>query len=137
MADFATIENVVELWRTLSAEEETRAANLLPVISDYLRYEAENAGRDLDVDVEESASYANVVMAVTVDICVRALKQSTTATGEPMSQESQSALGYTWSGTYAIPGGANLPIMRNDLKRLGLKKQRWGALDIYGTDCWH
>ena len=134
---FATIADVESLWRTLTPAEETRAAAMLPVISDCLRNEATNYGYDLDMMIEESQSYANVVMSVTVDICVRALRQNTNATGEPMAQESQSALGYSWSGTYAIPGGSNLPIMRNDLKRLGLKRQRIGALDIYGTDCWH
>ena len=137
MADaFATVADVESLWRTLTEDEETRAGNLLPAISDILRNEAYNRGYDLDAMIEESASYSTVVTTVCVDICVRALKQNTNATGEAMSQESQSALGYTWSGTYAIPGGANLPIMRNDLKRLGITKQRWGALDIYGTDNW-
>ena len=133
---FATVADVEALWRTLTEDEETRAGNLLPAISDILRNEASNRGYDLDSMIEESASYSTVVTTVCVDICVRALKQNTNATGEAMSQESQSALGYTWSGTYAIPGGANLPIMRNDLKRLGITKQRWGALDIYGTDNW-
>lgn len=132
---FATVADVESLWRDLTTAEETRAANMLPVISDVLRNEATERGYDLDMMIEESASYQNVVMSVTVDICVRALRQPTTTTGEPMSQESQSALGYTWSGTYAIPGGSNIPIMRNDLKRLGILKQRWGWLDIYGKDC--
>ena len=134
---FATVADVESLWRTLTPTEEARAENLLPAISDILRSEASRRGYDLDMMIEESASYETVVKTTTVDICVRALRQDTNATGEPMAQESQSALGYTWSGTYAIPGGSNLPIMRNDLKRLGITKQRWGALDIYGTDCWH
>lgn len=134
---FATVADVESLWRTLTPAEEERAGNLLPAISDVLRSEAERRGYDLDSMIEESASYETVVKTTTVDICVRALRQDTSATGEPMAQESQSALGYSWSGTYAIPGGANLPIMRNDLKRLGITKQRWGALDIYGTDNWH
>ena len=133
---FATVADVESLWRTLTPAEEERAGNLLPAISDVLRSEAERRGYDLDSMIEESASYETVVKTTTVDICVRALRQDTSATGEPMAQESQSALGYSWSGTYAIPGGSNLPIMRNDLKRLGITKQRWGALDIYGTDCW-
>lgn len=134
---FATVADVESLWRTLTPAEEARADNLLPAISDILRSEASRRGYDLDMMIEESASYETVVKTTTVDICVRALRQDTSATGEPMAQESQSALGYTWSGTYAIPGGSNLPIMRNDLKRLGITKQRWGALDIYGTDCWY
>lgn len=137
MAAFATIADVVAQWRTLTLEETTRATALLPVISDCLRYEAERRGYDLDYMISESSAFNTVVNSVTVDICVRTLRQPTNTTGEPMSQESQSALGYTWSGTYAIAGGSNLPIMRNDLKRLGITKQRWGALEIYGQDCGH
>ena len=55
-----------------------------------------------------------------------------TQTGDPLSQESQSANGYTWSGTYAIPGGGIAgAIMNNDLKRLGLCRQKYGVIDFY------
>jgi hypothetical protein len=50
-----------------------------------------------------------------------------------MAQESQSALGYTWSGTYAVAGGgiAN-SILKNDLKKLGLLRQKAGAVYLWG-----
>lgn len=49
-----------------------------------------------------------------------------------MSQESQSALGYSWSGTFAVAGGgiAN-SILNNDLKKLGLLKQKMGSEFIW------
>lgn len=131
MADnFATIADIESLWRPLTSDEETRAAALLPVVSDSLRVKAQAVGRDLDEMVAESATYENVVRSVTVDIVARTLRQSTS--GEPTSQESQSALGYSWSGTSAIPGGG-LGIMRNDLKRLGLLRQRYGVIDMFGV----
>ncbi|MGJ1079112.1 Gp19/Gp15/Gp42 family protein, partial [Enterococcus faecium] len=81
--------------------------------------------------------YGSVVKLVTVDIIIRVLRQS--QDGDPMSQESQTALGYTWSGTYAIPGGGIAgAIMRNDLKRLGLRRQRYGVMDLWDgnhTEC--
>lgn len=133
---FATVEDVELLGgKTLTADEQTRTEALLPVISDLLRNEANKVGRNLDgmIVADETGAYESTVKLVTVDITIRVLRQDTN--GEPMSQESQSGLGYTWSGTYAIPGGgiANA-IMRNDLKRLGLRRQRIGALDIYGTE---
>lgn len=133
MSDFATVNDVITLWRELTPEEAERAAALLPLISDALRYEAVKVGKDLDAMVAESVSYASVVKLVTVDVCSRIMRQNTS--GEMMSQESQAALGYSWSGTYAIPGGgmANA-IMNNDLKRLGLKRQRIGTLEIYKYD---
>ena len=137
MSDFATIEDVTILWRPLTPEEQERVAALLPVVSDMLRNEAYKRDADLDRMIEERGGYyANVVKAVTVDVIARIIRQSTT--GELMSQESQGALGYTWSGTYAIPGGGmSGSIMRNDLKRLGLLTQKGRVVEMYDKwdDC--
>lgn len=124
---FATVQDVETLWRPLSAEEQERAANLLPLISDELRVIARGVGKDMDEMVASDEAYASVAKLVNVDVCVRVLRQSTD--GDAMTQESQSALGYSWSGTYAVPGGgiAN-SILNNDLKRLGLKRQQIGVI---------
>jgi hypothetical protein len=124
---FATVDDVITLWRPLTADEQTRTTALLPLISDELRVIATQVGKDLDEMYADSEPYASVVKVVTVDVVSRVLRQNTD--GEAMSQESQSALGYSWSGTYAIPGGgiANA-IMKNDLKKLGLLNQSIGAL---------
>jgi len=124
---FATVDDVITLWRPLTADEITRTTALLPLISDELRVIATQVGKDLDEMYADSEPYASVVKVVTVDVVSRVLRQNTD--GEAMSQESQSALGYSWSGTYAIPGGgiANA-IMKNDLKKLGLLNQSIGAL---------
>ena len=103
MADFATVDDVIALWRVLAPEETERTAALLPVVSDSLRIEAEKVGKDLDAMAQNSTAYANVLKSVTVDVIARTLMTSTS--GEPMAQESQSALGYSWSGTYLVPGG--------------------------------
>ena len=133
---FATVEDVELLGgKALTVGEQTRTAALLPLVSDLLRNEANKVGRNLDgmIVADETGAYGSTVKLVTVDITIRVLRQETR--GEPMSQESQSGLGYTWSGTYAIPGGGIASaIMRNDLKRLGLRRQRIGDLDIYGTE---
>ena len=133
MADYATVNDVITLWRPLAPEEQDKVSALLPIVSDGLRIEAGKVGKDLDAMIEEESALENVAKAVTVDIVARIMRQSTDS--EPLSQESQSALGYSWSGTYAIPGGgiANA-IMNNDLKRLGLKRQRYGAIEWYGSE---
>jgi len=69
----------------------------------------------------------NVVKSVTVDVVARALMTSTNS--EPMSQMSQSALGYSVSGTYLVPGGG-LFIKKSELSRLGLRRQRCGVIDL-------
>ena len=134
MSDFATLEEVLALsGTTYTTAQQERIDVLLPLVSDALRVEAKKVGRDLDAMIEADETYGSVVKLVTVDVVVRAL--SLKSDDEPMTQESQGALGYTWSGTYAIPGGgiANC-IMRNDLKRLGLRRQRYGVIEWYGGD---
>lgn len=132
MSSYATVKDVMELWRPLNIQEQDRADKLLPLISDCLRQEAKKAGRDLDRMIDAGEVLESVVKTVTVDVTSRVLRQKTE--GDAMSQESQSALGYTWSGTYAVPGGgiANA-IMKNDLKRLGIRRQRMGVIDLCGS----
>lgn len=126
---YATIADVKLLWRDLMPDEETRADALLPVISDLLRQAAINEGRDLDEMIAASVPMVNTAKSVTVDILARVLRQRTT--GDVMTQESQTALGYTWQGTFAIPGGGIAgAIMRNDLKRLGLRTQTAGVVNL-------
>lgn len=128
MADFATINDIISLWRALTPEEITRATALLPIVSDSLREEAKKVGEDLDAKAEESATFSSVLKSVTVDVVARTLMTSTE--GEPLAQESQSALGYSWSGTYLVPGGC-LFIKDKELARLGLKQQRRGVIELY------
>lgn len=128
MTAFATIEDITNLWRPMTPEEISRANALLPVVSDTLREEARRVGKDLDKMVLESETYANVVRSVVVDIVSRTLLTSTE--NEPMTQTSESALGYSWTGSYLVPGGG-LFIKKSELARLGLRKQRYGVIDFY------
>lgn len=124
---FATVNDIETLWRPLSSPEQARATALLPLVSDELRVLAKNVNKDLDEMAAADEAYQSVLKIVTVDVTVRVLRQSTD--GDAMTQESQSALGYSWSGTYAVAGGgiANA-ILNNDLKKLGLKTQQIGVL---------
>ncbi|RSJ09729.1 Phage protein Gp19/Gp15/Gp42 [Streptococcus intermedius] len=131
MKNFATVDELQELWRPLKLDEQKRAEALLKVVSASLCVEAEKVGKDLDKLVVANESYACVVKSVVVDVVARTLMTSTDQ--EPMTQVSEGALGYTWSGSYLVPGGG-LFIKDSELKRLGFKKQRYGVIDIYGTD---
>lgn len=128
MANFATIEDVEKLWRVLKPTERERAQNLLETVSDTLRVEANKVGKDLDAMVAESVSYANVAKSVTVDVVARTLMTATDQ--EPMTQVTESALGYSYSGSFLVPGGG-LFIKDSELKRLGLKRQRYGVMNLY------
>ena len=131
MEPFATVQDAVGLWRTMTADEQERAENLLPVISDTLRYEAEKVGKDLDKMIEAHVYLANVVKSVTVDVLARTLMTSTDA--EPMTQMAESAMGYSYSGTYLVPGGG-LFIKKTELARLGLRRQRYGVMEPYDDE---
>lgn len=115
------------MWRALSAAETTRATALIPIICDSLRHEAEKTGKSLDDMLDESPSLRSVAKSVVVDVVARTLMTSTDQ--EPVSQFSESALGYSVSGTYLVPGGG-LFIKDSELKRLGIKRQICGGIDL-------
>ena len=127
MADYATVQDVITLWRPLTTDETARANALIPLICDSLRYEANKVGKDLDEMIADSSVLASVAKSVTVDVVARTLMTSTDQ--EPATQFSQSALGYSVSGTYLVPGGG-LFIKKSELARLGLKRQQRRVIDL-------
>lgn len=129
--DFATINDVKELFRTLNSQEEQKAIALLPVVSDSIRQEAKKVGKDIEEMIEKGELLENVLKSVTVDVVGRAIMTSTDS--EPMTQVSQSALGYSASGTFLVPGGG-LFIKKSELARLGLRRQKYGVIDFYVAD---
>lgn len=124
---YTTVDDVIKLFRSLTKEESERAAGLIPVIESSIRLEADNVGKNLE-DLLEDENYKNVFKSVVVDVVGRTLMTSTDQ--EPMTQSSESALGYSWSGTFLVPGGG-LFIKRSELARLGLRNQRYGVIDFY------
>lgn len=130
MASFATLDDLQKMWRNLQPTERERAEVLLDIVSDMLREEAYQYGRDLDNMILERKSFRNVVKSVTVDVVSRALMTSTNQ--EPMTQFAQSAMGYSVSGSYLVPGGG-IYIKESEKKRLKLTTQRFGVIEPYGN----
>lgn len=124
---YTTVDDVNKLFRNLTNEESERTAELIPVIESSIRLEADNVGKDLE-ELLKDENYKNVFKSVVVDVVGRTLMTSTNQ--EPMTQSSESALGYSWSGTFLVPGGG-LFIKRSELARLGLRNQRYGVIDFY------
>ena len=81
--------------------------------------------------IKDDEALKSVATSVTVDVTARTLMTSTDS--EPMTQRSESALGYAVSGTYLVPGGG-LFIKKSELARLGLRRQRYGVIDLYDDD---
>jgi len=128
---FATLDDLKNLWRDLEEKEVSRANALLNTVSHVLRVEAKKVNKDLDLLVKNDESYSYLVKSVIVDIVARTLMTSTNQ--EPMTQYAESALGYSVSGSFLVPGGG-LFIKDSELKRLGFKKQRYGVIDFYGIN---
>ncbi|PMC51626.1 phage Gp19/Gp15/Gp42 family protein [Gemella sanguinis] len=125
---FASVDDLEILWRKVEIHELCRSEELLRTVSHVLRVEAKKVKKDLDLLVKQDESYSYLVKSVVVDIVARTLMTSTNQ--EPMTQYSESALGYSVSGSFLVPGGG-LFIKDSELKRLGLKKQRYGVIDFY------
>ena len=132
MTPFATLDDITKLWRPLTAEEQTRAEALLDVVSNSLRNEAYKVGKDLDSVLQDNEVMQSIAKSVTVDVVARTLMTSTNH--EPMTQMTQSAGGYSATGTFLVPGGG-LFIKKSELARLGLRRQRIGVINFY--DCKH
>lgn len=131
MTDYATLADVIAITgNTYTAAEQDRIEELLGLVSALIRNEGRKVDMDIDQMIADDSNYGEVVKMVTVDVTVRAMRQTTT--GNPMSQESQGALGYTWSGTYAVPGGGvAMSLMRNEKKILGIRRQKYGVMETW------
>jgi len=125
---FATIQDLQNLWRQITSDEMNRALELLEVVSDSLRVEADKVGKDLDLMIADKPHLKSVAKSVVVDIVARTLMTSTDQ--EPMTQMTQSALGYSMQGSFLVPGGG-LFIKKSELNRLGLRRQRYGVVEPY------
>lgn len=126
--NYCTIDDINTLWRPLSTSEASRAEALIEVVSASLREEAHKVQRNLDEMISYNPDLAIVAKSVCVDVVARTLMTSTNQ--EPMTQMSQAAGGYSVSGSFLVPGGG-LFIKNSELARLGLKKQRIGAISVY------
>ena len=128
MENFATVEDVMNLYGPLNADQIAKVEQLLSYTSSYFRTLAKEYGRDLNQEVIDDVDMKNNAKLATCNVVIRELDKGNSS----LSQESQSALGYTWSGTYVNTGGG-LSILNKDLKLLGLNRQRIGMVDIYGV----
>ena len=107
------------------------AGEMLSMVSACLRAEAKKVGKDLDKMIQFDPDLGAVARSVTIDVTARTLMA--TVDGTPMSQMTQSAGGYSVTGTYLVPGGGMF-IKKSELARLGLRRQKVGVISFYDTD---
>lgn len=128
-AVYAAIEDL-SVFRSFTAAEQEQAEALLTSASALLRRECKEWGYDLDSLIEDDEDLAETAKVITIQAVLRALTTISNSSA-PVTQESQTALGYSVQHTYYNPGQA-LYIMNNELDKLGILRQRYGALEVYG-----
>ena len=127
MSDYATVQDVINLKRPLTSEEQTRAGYLIPIISNLIRVEAQRTGRDYDQMIVDTPILVDVAKSVTCDVVVREL--NTPGTQLPATSYSEGAGGVTQSYTLPNSSGA-IKLWPSDLKALGLRVQKIDALNL-------
>ena len=128
---YATVNDYEAIYGiSLSASDSDRVETLLDSASSMLNVELKKRGKTASYinDDEDLTEVAKLVVCASVN---RIMKKNSSA-GADLSQYSQSALGYTVSGTFLNPGD-DLYFLTNELKRLGLKRQRIGVIEPYGN----
>ena len=127
MSDYATVQDIIDLKRALSAEEQYRANKLIPMISSHIRKKGESVGKNIDQMVTSDPDYANIVKCVICDVVMREL--NTPGTMLPATSYSEGA--GSVSQSFSIPNASGkISLWPSDEKALGLRKQFLGAIDL-------
>lgn len=129
---YASIEDYEKVYNiVLNNDQQKRLLILIELASSLLREEASKRKINLSAVINSSDDKANIAKMVVL-ACVHRVMAKDDEQDMPLEQFSQSALGYTFSGTYVNPGD-DLYYLKNELKRMGIIKQRYGAMEIYET----
>lgn len=132
--NYATSADIIAVGRSLTTTEQSVAEILITQASAKLRLTARKYGKDIDAMIADSdygADYALAVKNAVVQAVIRSLNSVSEAAA--VSQMSQSALGYSATVSY-VNAGQSLYFLRNELKDLGILRQTYGALEVYGSD---
>lgn len=117
---YADVNDLESFWRDLTTEEESRAAYLLVLSSDYLRQAALNINRNLDTMLSDGKVLTSTLKQIVMEAVKRAM--NTSINQAPVSQMSQTAGPYSESLTFANPAG-DIWFKDKELRMLGLKRQ--------------
>ena len=102
MSDYATVQDIINLKRPLTNDEQTRAGYLIPIISNLIRAEANKTGRDYDQMIESMPLLADAAKSVVCDVVIREL--NTPGTQLPATSYSEAAGGVSLS--YSTPNSS-------------------------------
>ncbi len=129
-AVYATVNDITALGIQLTAAQMQAAEILLSTASAKLRSTAKGYGKDIDAMIAADEDYGDTVKSVIIQSVTRSLN-SIADSSPAISQGSESNGTYSISATYVNPG-QSLYFMRNELTELGLRRQSFRAINIYG-----
>lgn len=118
---FASVAELETAWKSLTADEETRAEALLLQASNYLRQIAYNNGKDIDDNIlaDSTGVYGANVKTVVMSAVQRSLASPVDMMPDA-SQFSQSASPYSESMSFSGNVSSTLYFKDKELKLLGL-----------------
>lgn len=129
---YAAISDISAFGRALTAQEQDAAYVLLETASAKLRIISKRFGIDIDALIANDEDYLLAVKQTIVRAVIRAF-DTIADSSPPAVQASQAAMGYSVSMTY-LNSGQSLYFLKNELKELGILRQRWGALEVYSDN---
>ena len=128
-AVYATVSDITVLGRSLTASEQQAAEVLLYQASAKLRLIAKKYGSDIDQLIASDEDYGDAVKNIVVQSTIRALG-AVSNSGPALSQGSETNGSYSIQMTY-LNAGQSLYFLRNELKDLGILRQRYGITTMY------
>ncbi|MBQ2617693.1 MAG: hypothetical protein IJF90_12615 [Synergistaceae bacterium] len=129
---YASVEDITALGISLTATQRDAAEILLSTASSKLRLIAKRYGIDLNEAVTADDDYKEAVKSIVIQSVTRALNSISDAS-PALTQGSETNGSYSVSMTY-LNAGQSLYFLRNELKEIGLKRQVYGALELYDTE---
>ena len=130
-ANYAAVSDIIAIGKNLTAEEQTSAETLIQTASSKIRIIARKYGIDIDKNISDTTTGDDLSVAVknaVVQSVIRAI-DSLSSTSSAVSQNSETNGAYNISMTY-LNAGQSLYFLNNELKDLGIIRQRYGAIDL-------
>ena len=130
-ANYATVSDIIAIGKNLTAEEQTSAEILIQTASSKIRIIARKYGIDIDKNISDTTTGDDLSVTVknaVVQSVIRAI-DSLSSTSSAVSQNSETNGAYNISMTY-LNAGQSLYFLNNELKDLGIIRQRYGAIDL-------
>ncbi len=129
---YADTDDLIRFGKDLTTKEYEQVECLLSIACAKLRVLAKKYGKDIDKMIEADEDFLLVVKDTVIN-CVKRALESNSNDAFSATQTSQTAMGYSVSMTY-LNAGQSLYFLRNELKDLGILRQRYGAVEVYSDE---